>query len=140
MLFSFHSRKMQPLAALVVIHAEAYAPVWAVTPTPTTSSTPAIKPVFAKLSPTDAITQVSGQPDRGSVLNCLILPPFDLPGCNRPRMSPDKRTLPLTVITVSDHCLPVHPPGWRSKMQKSLQMRACLKFNLTVLRETDFTT
>ena len=30
--------------------------------------------------------------------------------------------------------------GRRSRMHKSLQMRACLKLNDTVLRETDFTT
>jgi len=54
MLFSFHSQKLQPLTAA----------------TPTTSSTPAAKLVFAKLPPTEAITQVSRQPDRGRVPNC----------------------------------------------------------------------
>jgi len=44
MLFSFHSQKLQPLAAATL----------------TTSSTPAAKLVFAKLSPTEAISQVSG--------------------------------------------------------------------------------
>jgi len=45
-------------------------PVRAATPTPTTSSTPAAKLVFAKRPPTEAITQVSSQPDRGKVPNC----------------------------------------------------------------------
>jgi len=55
MLFSFHSQKLQPLAAVR---------------TPTTSSTPAAKLVFAKLPATEAITKVSGQPDGGRVPNC----------------------------------------------------------------------
>jgi len=68
MLCSFDSRKMQPLAALRVICAEADDPVQAATPTP--PSTPAIKPIFPKLPPAEAITQVSGQPDRARVPNC----------------------------------------------------------------------
>ena len=59
---------MQPLSALSVKHAEADTPVRAAMPTPTTSSTPAAQLVFAKLPPAEAITQVSGQPDRGTVL------------------------------------------------------------------------
>jgi len=68
MLFSFHSQKLQPLAALIVIRAETDTPARAATPT--TSSTPAAKLVFPKLPPTEAITLVSGQPDRGRVPNC----------------------------------------------------------------------
>jgi len=143
MLFSFHSRKIQPLAALSDTcwgrrHGQRRQRRLRHRLPPSNRSS--LNCLQLTLSPKCLVSQTVGV--------CLIVWSCRHSTCldyvTIPVQSPAYVTRQENASTDSNYRVwhqPSSPPARpASKMQKSLQMHVCLKFNHTVLRETDFTT